>query len=708
MMKVKPVQLGKTERMSFSSIDEVIPMPNLIEVQKNSYQWFLKEGLKEVFRDISTIEDYTGNLVLDFIDYRLDSQPKYSIKECKERDVTYAAPLRVKARLLNKETGEVKEQEIFMGDFPLMTDSGTFIINGAERVIVSQLVRSPGVYFGKSYDKTGKELFTATLNPNRGAWLEYETDSSDVFYVRIDKNRKIPVTVFIRALGLGDDARIRDFFGEDERIEASILKDSTKSEEEGLLETYRKLRPGEPPTVESAQTHINGLFFDPRRYDLSRFGRYKVNKKLAIARRISGFTAARDIIAPLTGELLCAAGEKITADISVATEKAGVSLVYLQMEEKEYKVISNGTVDPADFLTFDALECGINERVNFSVLRTILEQTSDEAEQRELLTKKRDELISKTITVDDILSSINYLNGLAYGIGTVDDIDHLGNRRIRSVGELLQNQFRIGFSRMERVIRERMTLQAQDMEVVTPQALINIRPVVASIKEFFGSSPLSQFMDQNNPLAELTHKRRLSALGPGGLSRDRAGFEVRDVHYSHYGRMCPIETPEGPNIGLISYLATFAKINEYGFIEAPYRKINKETGVITDEVVYMTADVEDEYVVAQANEPLNEKGAFAKARVSCRWRDEIIEVDAERADFMDVSPKMVVSVATAMIPFLENDDANRALMGSNMQRQAVPLLVTEQPIVATGMEYKAACDSGVCLLAKNDGVVERV
>ncbi|MEG0877842.1 MAG: DNA-directed RNA polymerase subunit beta, partial [Oscillospiraceae bacterium] len=708
MMKVKPVQLGKTERMSFSSIDEVIPMPNLIEVQKNSYQWFLKEGLKEVFRDISTIEDYTGNLVLDFIDYRLDSQPKYSIKECKERDVTYAAPLRVKARLLNKETGEVKEQEIFMGDFPLMTDSGTFIINGAERVIVSQLVRSPGVYFGKSYDKTGKELFTATLNPNRGAWLEYETDSSDVFYVRIDKNRKIPVTVFIRALGLGDDARIRDFFGEDERIEASILKDSTKSEEEGLLETYRKLRPGEPPTVESAQTHINGLFFDPRRYDLSRFGRYKVNKKLAIARRISGFTAARDIIAPLTGELLCAAGEKITADISVATEKAGVSLVYLQMEEKEYKVISNGTVDPADFLTFDALECGINERVNFSVLRTILEQTSDEAEQRELLTKKRDELISKTITVDDILSSINYLNGLAYGIGTVDDIDHLGNRRIRSVGELLQNQFRIGFSRMERVIRERMTLQAQDMEVVTPQALINIRPVVASIKEFFGSSPLSQFMDQNNPLAELTHKRRLSALGPGGLSRDRAGFEVRDVHYSHYGRMCPIETPEGPNIGLISYLATFAKINEYGFIEAPYRKINKETGVITDEVVYMTADVEDEYVVAQANEPLNEKGAFAKARVSCRWRDEIIEVDAERADFMDVSPKMVVSVATAMIPFLENDDANRALMGSNMQRQAVPLLVTEQPIVATGMEYKAACDSGVCILAKNDGVVERV
>ena len=708
MMKVKPVQLGKTERMSFSRIDEVIEMPNLIEVQKNSYQWFLNEGLKEVFRDISTIEDYTGNLVLDFIDYRLDSQPKYSIKECKERDVTYAAPLRVKARLLNKETGEIKEQEIFMGDFPLMTDSGTFIINGAERVIVSQLVRSPGVYFGKSYDKTGKELFSATLNPNRGAWLEYETDSSDVFYVRIDKNRKIPVTVFIRALGLGDDARIRDFFGEDERIEASIAKDSTKTEEEGLLETYRKLRPGEPPTVESAQTHINGLFFDPRRYDLSRFGRYKMNKKLAIARRIAGFTAARDIIAPLTGELLCAAGEKITTEISIATEKAGVSLVYLVMDEKEYKVISNGTVNAADFLSFDPLTCGINERVNFSVLRSIMEETGDEEEQKELLRKKRDELISKTITVDDILSSINYLNALAYGIGTVDDIDHLGNRRIRSVGELLQNQFRIGFSRMERVIRERMTLQAQDMEVVTPQALINIRPVVASIKEFFGSSPLSQFMDQNNPLAELTNKRRLSALGPGGLSRDRAGFEVRDVHYSHYGRMCPIETPEGPNIGLISYLATFAKINEYGFIEAPYRRIDKTTGVISDEVVYMTADVEDEYVVAQANEPLDENGRFAKARVSCRWRDEIIEVDAERADYMDVSPKMVVSVATAMIPFLENDDANRALMGSNMQRQAVPLLITEQPIVATGMEYKAACDSGVCLLARNDGVVERV
>ncbi|MEG1639513.1 MAG: DNA-directed RNA polymerase subunit beta, partial [Ruthenibacterium sp.] len=705
MVNVKPVQFGKTERMSFSHIDEVIKMPNLIEVQKNSYQWFLKEGLKEVFRDISTIEDYTGNLVLDFIDYRLETEPKYSIKECKERDVTYAAPLRVTARLLNKETGEVKEQEIFMGDFPLMTDSGTFIINGAERVIVSQLVRSPGVYFGKSYDKTGKELFSATLNPNRGAWIEFETDANDVFYVRIDKNRKLPITVFVRALGLGDDAKIRDFFGDDDRIEASIAKDPTKTEEEGLLETYRKLRPGEPPTVESATTHLNGLFFDPRRYDLSRFGRYKMNKKLAMARRIQGCVAARDIVAPLTGELLCAAGEKISRDVATATEKAGVSLVYLTVEDREVKVISNGTVTANDFFSFDTAEYGINEKVNFSELRAILDATGDVEEQKELLVKNRDRLIGRTVTVDDILSSINYLNGLANGVGTVDDIDHLGNRRIRSVGELLQNQFRIGFSRMERVIRERMTLQAQDMEVVTPQALINIRPVVASIKEFFGSSPLSQFMDQNNPLAELTHKRRLSALGPGGLSRDRAGFEVRDVHYSHYGRMCPIETPEGPNIGLISYLATFARINEYGFIEAPYRVINKETGVVTDEVVYMTADVEDEFVVTQANEPLDEQGRLKRPRVSCRYRDEILEVEKERADFMDVSPKMVVSVATAMIPFLENDDANRALMGSNMQRQAVPLMVTEQPIVATGMEYKAACDSGVCILAKNDGVV---
>ena len=708
MVKVKPVQLGKTERMSFSKIDEVIQMPNLIEVQKNSYQWFLEEGLKEVFRDISTIEDYTGNLVLEFVDYRLDSQPKYSIKECKERDATYAAPLRVRARLLNKETGNLQEQEIFMGDFPLMTDAGTFVYNGAERVVVSQLVRSPGVYFGKSYDKTGKELFTATLNPNRGAWLEYETDANDVFYVRIDKNRKIPMTVLLRAMGLGDDARIREFFGDDERVEATIAKDPTKNQEEGLLETYRKLRPGEPPTIESASNHLEGLFFDPRRYDLSRFGRYKMNKKLAIARRIMGHEAARDIIAPLTGELLCAAGEKIGTDLAWEIEKSGVSIVFLNVDDREVKVISNGTVNANDFFSFDTQELGINERVSFEQVRAILDETSDPEEQKELIVKNRDKLISKTVTLDDIFSSINYLNCLAHGVGTTDDIDHLGNRRIRSVGELLQNQFRIGFSRMERVIRERMTLQAQDTEKVTPQTLINIRPVVAAIKEFFGSSPLSQFMDQNNPLAELTHKRRMSALGPGGLSRDRAGFEVRDVHYSHYGRMCPIETPEGPNIGLISYLATFAKINEYGFIEAPYRRIDKERGVVTDEVVYMTADVEDEYIVAQANEPLDDEGHFLRDRVSCRYRDEIVEVEKSRADFMDVSPKMVVSVATSMIPFLENDDANRALMGSNMQRQAVPLLVTEQPIVATGMEYKAACDSGVCVLAKNDGVVEKV
>ena len=707
MMKVKPVTLGKTQRMSFSRIDEVIDMPNLIEVQKNSYKWFLDQGLKEVFHDVATIEDFTGNLALEFIDYRL-GEPKYTIKECKERDATYAAPLRVTARLLNKETGEVKEQEIFMGEFPLMTDAGTFVNNGAERVIVSQLVRSPGVYFGASYDKTGKHLYTATMNPNRGAWLEYETDSNDVFYVRIDKNRKLPVTVLIRALGLSSDAQIREYFGEDERILATLEKDTTTNTEEGLLETYRKLRPGEPPTVDSAQTHLNNLFFDPRRYDLSRFGRYKMNKKLALARRIAGFTAARDVVAPLTGELLISAGEKITREMAEAAEAAGVSVAYLTIDEKEVKVITNGTVDAQGFFSFDVSECGINEKVSFAELRAILDEGLDEAGQKEALEKNHDRLISRTVTVDDIFSSINYLGGLDHGVGVTDDIDHLGNRRIRSVGELLQNQFRIGFSRMERVIRERMTLQAQDAGEATPQSLINIRPVVAAIKEFFGSSPLSQFMDQNNPLAELTHKRRLSALGPGGLSRDRAGFEVRDVHYSHYGRMCPIETPEGPNIGLISYLATFAKINEYGFVEAPYRKVDKATGVVTDEVVYMTADVEDEYVVAPANEPLDENHRFANARVNVRRREEIMEIEREKVDYMDVSPKMVVSVATAMIPFLENDDANRALMGSNMQRQAVPLMVTQQPIVATGMEYKAACDSGVCILAKNDGVVEHV
>ena len=717
MMKVKPVKLGKTERMSFSRIDEVIEMPNLIEVQKNSYQWFLDEGLKEVFKDISAIGDYTGNLVLDFIDYRLDKQPKYTIKECKERDVTYAAPLRVIARLLNKETGEIKQQEVFMGDFPLMTDSGTFIINGAERVIVSQLVRSPGVFFDESYDKTGKKLFTATMNPNRGAWLEYETDSNDVFYVRIDKNRKLPVTTLVRALGLGTDAQILDYFGEDERILATLEKDVTKNEAEGLIECYKKLRPGEPPTVESAQNQIDMLFFDPRRYDLSKFGRYKMNRKLSLARRIEYFTAAENVIAPLTGEILITAGEQITREKALEADKAGVSVVWLDVEGKKVKVVTNGCVDAQPFFSFDVTECGINERCNFAQIRQILDETDGDVEkQKQLLEERHDQLICRTVTVDDIFSSINYLNGLDHGVGVTDDIDHLGNRRIRSVGELLQNQFRIGFSRMERVIRERMTLQAQDADGATPASLINIRPVVAAVKEFFGSSPLSQFMDQNNPLAELTHKRRLSALGPGGLSRDRAGFEVRDVHYSHYGRMCPIETPEGPNIGLISYLATFAKINKYGFVEAPYRKVKKtfdDEGnlideVVTDEVVYMTADVEDEYVVAQANEPLDEAGHFMKARVNARRRDDILEIEREKVDYMDVSPKMVVSVATAMIPFLENDDANRALMGSNMQRQAVPLMVTQQPIVATGMEYKAACDSGVCVLAKHDGVVERV
>ena len=730
MMKVKPVKLGKTERMSFSHIDEVISMPNLIEVQKNSYQWFLDEGLKEVFHDIGTIEDYTGNLALSFVDFRLDKEPKYSIKECKERDVTYAAPLRVTARLLNKETGEVKDQEIFMGDFPLMTDAGTFVINGAERAIVSQLVRSPGVFYGHAKDKVGNDLYSATMNPNRGAWLEYETDAANVFYVRIDKNRKLPVTVLCRALGLSSNEDILNYFGEDERILATLEKDTTKNREEGLLEVYRKLRPGEPPTVESATSQIDMLFFDPRRYDLSRFGRYKMNKKLSLARRIMNHVAAENVVDPFTGEILIEADKKIDRKLAEQIDAAGVDLVVLKIDDPmkdqphNVKVITNGCVDaqaiidnyyPA-FKGVDVKECGINERCCLKELRKILDNASSAEEVMESLKKDHDLLIGRTVTIDDILSSINYLNGLGYGIGTTDDIDHLGNRRIRSVGELLQNQFRIGFSRMERVIRERMTLQSQDQSVITPQALINIRPVVAAIKEFFGSSPLSQFMDQNNPLAELTHKRRLSALGPGGLSRDRAGFEVRDVHYSHYGRMCPIETPEGPNIGLISYLASYAKINEYGFVEAPYRKVKKVYDennnlieqVVTDEVEYMTADVEDEYVVAQANEPLDEGKHFVRPRVSARRRDEILEIDAEKVDYMDVSPRMMVSVATACIPFLENDDCNRALMGSNMQRQAVPLMVTQQPIVATGMEYKAATDSGTAVLAKNDGIVEKV
>ncbi|MCQ4896427.1 DNA-directed RNA polymerase subunit beta [Anaerotruncus sp. DFI.9.16] len=709
MVNVKPVTQGKTTRMSFAHIDEVLQMPNLIEVQKNSYQWFLDEGLKEVFKDVSPITDYQDNLVLDFIDYRLDDKPKYTIEECKERDATYAAPLRVRTSLLNKETGEVKEQDIFMGDFPLMTESGTFIINGAERVIVSQLVRSPGVYYGAAHDKSGKELYSATVIPNRGAWLEYETDSNDVFYVRIDKNRKLPVTTFIRALGLGSNEQIIEFFGDDERVMATLEKDPTANTEEALLEVYRKLRPGEPPTVDSAQSHIDALFFDPRRYDLSKVGRYKYNKKLSLPPRILGNTLSRPVADPMTGELIADAGAVISRELAERIGRSGADTVYLSLgEDRELKVISNGMVDIKDFVSFDCAPLGINEKVRFAVLREILEQSEGEDALREAIASRRDELIPKHIIKDDIFASINYLCGLGHAIGTVDDIDHLGNRRIRSVGELLQNQFRIGFSRMERVIRERMATQAQDMDVVTPQALINIRPVVASIKEFFGSSPLSQFMDQTNPLAELTHKRRLSALGPGGLSRDRAGFEVRDVHYSHYGRMCPIETPEGPNIGLISYLATFAKINEYGFIEAPYRRVDKETGVVLDEVEYMTADIEDMYIVAQANEPLTDDHKFANEKVSVRYRDAVMVCEREKVDYMDVSPKMVVSVATAMIPFLENDDANRALMGANMQRQAVPLLVPEAPIVATGMEYKSAVDSGVAVVSKHAGVVDAV
>ena len=713
-VKVKPVQYGKTTRMSFSKINEVIDMPNLIEVQKDSYRWFIEEGLKEVFRDMSSITDYTGNLVLDFIDYRLDETPKYSVTECKARDTTYAAPLRVRARLLNNETGEIKESEVFMGDFPLMTESGTFVINGAERAIVSQLVRSPGVYYGVKLDeKTGKKLFSSTVIPNRGAWLEYETDMNDILYVRIDKNRKLPLSTFVRSLGISTNEQIRALLGEDERMSCTLEKDTSTNTDDALIEVYKKLRPGEPATVEGAQNHLSQLFFDAHRYDLSRVGRYKYNKKLSLAPRITGKVLSRPVADPLTGELIAEAGETLSRERAYELQRRGVSEVYLDVLENEgnrveVKVLSNGMVDIKDFISFDLSELGINEKVSFAVLKEILENNEGEEAIRESIAANLDNLIPKHITVADIFASVNYFMGLPHDIGNVDDIDHLGNRRIRSVGELLQNQFRIGFSRMERVVREKMTLQAQDLDSVTPQSLINIRPVVAAIKEFFGSSPLSQFMDQTNPLSELTHKRRLSALGPGGLSRDRASFEVRDVHYSHYGRMCPIETPEGPNIGLISYLATFAKINEYGFIEAPFRKVDKETGVVLDEVVYMTADEEDEYVVAQANEPLDETGRFANPKVNARFRDEFLEVESSRADYMDVSPKMVVSVATAMIPFLENDDTNRALMGSNMQKQAVPLLKTENPIVGTGMEYKAAVDSGVVVLAKRAGVVSAV
>ena len=719
MANVKSVKLGKNTRKSFAKINEVMEMPNLIEVQKNSYQWFLDVGLKEVFKDIGGITDNAnnGNLVLEFVDAHLGNDPlrhgrNYTVKECKERDATYAESLYVSVRLYDKDTGVFTNDEIYMGDLPKMTESGTFVINGAERVIISQLVRSPGIYFDRTKDKTGCDLYTATVIPNRGAWLEYETDPNNVFSVRIDKNRKLPITTFIRALKLGSNTEITDFFGADERILATLDKDITKNSADALIEVYKKLRPGDPPNIDTAKSHLSSLFFDDRRYDLSRVGRYKYNKKLALADRIADKVLSQDVISEY-GEVLATADTLVTRELANSFEQAGISIVYVYSNGEEVKVISNGMAEPYEFLpqfTVEELDkLGINEKVVYSELQKVLEECGDDKEAlAAALSDKCDELIPKHITLDDIFASINYLNCLAHGVGFVDDIDHLGNRRIRSVGELLQNQFRIGFSRLERVVREKMATRAGGKDTVTAASLINIKPVTAVIKEFFGSSPLSQFMDQVNPLAELTHKRRLSALGPGGLSRDRAGFEVRDVHYSHYGRMCPIESPEGPNIGLISSLATFAKINKYGFIEAPFRRIDKETGKVLDEVVYMTADREDDFKVAQANEPLTEDGHFVNKRVIVRYRDQFREINANEVDFMDISPKMVVSVATAMIPFLENDDANRALMGANMQRQAVPLLKTEAPIIGTGMEYKSACDSGVCVLAEKAGTVTKV
>ena len=708
--RIRPVKAGKSMRMSYSRQKEVLEMPNLIEVQKESYKWFLDEGLKEVFDDISPITDYSGHLSLEFVDFTLcEDDVKYSISECKERDATYAAPLKVKVRLYNKENDEINEHEIFMGDLPLMTETGTFVINGAERVIVSQLVRSPGIYYGIDHDKVGKELFSCTVIPNRGAWLEYETDSNDVFYVRVDRTRKVPITVLIRALGIGTNQEIIDYFGEEPKIVASFGKDVANSYEEGLLELYKKIRPGEPLTVESAQSLITAMFFDPRRYDLAKVGRYKFNKKLALRNRINGQVLAEDVVDVTTGEIIAEKGTTVTRELADAIQNAGVPFVWVQAEERNVKILSNLMVDiNAQIEGIDAKELGVTEAVYYPVLAKILEENEDIEDIKQEIRRNISELIPKHITKEDIFASINYNMHLEYGVGHDDDIDHLGNRRIRSVGELLQNQYRIGLSRLERVVRERMT--TQDLEGISPQSLINIKPVTAAVKEFFGSSQLSQFMDQNNPLGELTHKRRLSALGPGGLSRDRAGFEVRDVHYSHYGRMCPIETPEGPNIGLINSLATYARINEYGFIEAPYRKIDKtdpQNPRVTDEVVYMTADEEDNYHVAQANEALDEEGHFVRNSVSGRYLDETQEYEKTMFDYMDVSPKMVFSVATALIPFLQNDDANRALMGSNMQRQAVPLLNTEAPVVGTGIEPKAAVDSGVCVVAKHAGVVER-
>ena len=707
---MRPVPAGKSVRMSFSRQKEVLEMPNLIEIQKDSYQWFLDEGLKEVFDDISPIADFAGHLSLEFVDFTLCKDDiKYTIEECKERDATYAAPLKVKVRLCNKDKDEINEHEIFMGDLPLMTDTGSFVINGAERVIVSQLVRSPGIYYGIDHDKIGKELYSCTVIPNRGAWLEYETDSNDVFYVRVDRTRKVPVTVLIRALGYGTNAEIIDLFGEEPKLLASFGKDTSDNYQDGLLELYKKIRPGEPLSVDSAESLLNGMFFDPRRYDLAKVGRYKFNKKLHMKNRIVGQIPSEDIVDTSTGEILAEAGKAITKDQAIAIQNAAIPYVWIQTEERVEKVLSNLMVDLSAYVTFNPEEVGITELVYYPVLKEILEKAGDDEEALKAeLHRNIHELVPKCITKEDILASINYNMHLEYGIGVKDDIDHLGNRRIRAVGELLQNQYRIGLSRMERVVRERMT--TQDIDGITPQSLINIKPVTAAVKEFFGSSQLSQFMDQNNPLSELTHKRRLSALGPGGLSRERAGFEVRDVHYTHYGRMCPVETPEGPNIGLINSLASYAKVNQYGFVEAPYRVVDKTDPAnprVTDEVVYMTADEEDNYIVAQANEPLDENGYFIHNNVSGRFREETSSFQKRQIDLMDVSPRMVFSVATSMIPFLQNDDANRALMGSNMQRQAVPLLSTEAPVVGTGIEGKAAVDSGVCVVAKNAGVVER-
>ncbi len=709
--RIRPVSVGKGVRMSYSKQKEVLEMPNLIAVQTDSYKWFLEEGLNEVFRDISPISDYNGNLILEFVSFELcRDDVKYSIEACKERDTTYAAPLKVKVRLHNKETEEISEHDIFMGDLPLMTETGTFVINGAERVIVSQLVRSPGIYYGIAHDKIGKELYSATVIPNRGAWLEYETDSNDIFYVRVDRNRKVPITVLIRALGVGTNQEILDLFGEEPKIVASFAKDASENYQDGLLELYKKLRPGEPLSVDSAESLINSMFFDVRRYDLAKVGRYKFNKKLAFRNRIAGFTLAEDVVDVMTGEVVAEAGTVITEEKATEIQNTAIPFVMIQTEERTVKILSNMMVDLHAFLpNADKKELGVTEEVYYPRLKEILDEFESEEDRYEAIKRNIPDLIPKHITKEDIFASINYNMHLEYGVGNDDDIDHLGNRRIRAVGELLQNQYRIGLSRMERVVRERMT--TQDLATISAQSLINIKPVTAAVKEFFGSSQLSQFMDQNNPLSELTHKRRLSALGPGGLSRDRAGFEVRDVHYSHYGRMCPIETPEGPNIGLINSLASYARINEYGFVEAPYRKVDKsdpENPRVTDEVVYMTADEEDRYHVAQANEALDENGYFVRKNISGRYREETSEFQRSRIDYMDVSPKMVFSVATAMIPFLENDDANRALMGSNMQRQAVPLLVTEAPAVGTGMEMKAAVDSGNCVVAKEGGVVERM